>query len=117
MMKGGDRENAGILCQMQGQERNERPESHYHEKWQACHSGNMPDMWNQDVPYWQGLTLSLIIELSRAGTIVIETRPLLSIKNAILPPDNQQNSHKYLAAPSQTHHSFVKNRLYDIIQL
>jgi len=81
MMKGGDRKDAGILCQMQGQERDERPESHHHEKWQACHPGNMPDLWDQDVPYWQGLTLVFNHRIITGGYDSYRDPPFIIYKN------------------------------------
>jgi hypothetical protein len=34
---------------MPRQEGNERPQEHYHEKWQASNSGYLSDMWHKDV--------------------------------------------------------------------
>jgi len=49
---------------MPDQERNERPQEHYHEEWQASNSGCMSHMWGQDVQDRKGITL-IIIPLSR----------------------------------------------------
>jgi hypothetical protein len=42
--------NAGLLYEMQNQERDEGWQSHNYEKWQAGNSGCVLSLWDQDVP-------------------------------------------------------------------
>jgi len=55
----GGRTNASVLYEVPDQERNERPQEHYHEEWQAGNPRNMPNLWHQDVQDRKELKLIL----------------------------------------------------------
>ena len=59
----GGRPDASVLYEMPDQERNERPQEHYHEEWQAGNPGNMPNLRDQNVQDRE--ELRLILQLSR----------------------------------------------------
>ena len=42
---------------MPRQERNERSNANYHEKWQTGYTGNTPGVWNKDVQDWEGIRI------------------------------------------------------------
>jgi hypothetical protein len=41
--------NAGLLCKMSDQERNEERQGYHDEEWKTGNPGCLPRMWNQDV--------------------------------------------------------------------
>jgi hypothetical protein len=41
--------DAGLLCEVPRQERDENPQEHHDEEWQAGYSGCLSRMWHQDV--------------------------------------------------------------------
>ena len=47
--------DGSILHEVSHQEGDEVSEGDHHEKWQAGHPGNLPDLRHQDVPHWQEL--------------------------------------------------------------
>ena len=47
--EGGRLTDGSILCEVPDQKRNEGPQGYNHEEWQAGDSGDMPQMWDQDV--------------------------------------------------------------------
>jgi hypothetical protein len=53
----GGRPDASVLYEMPDQERNERPQEHYYEEWQAGNPGNMPNLRDQNVQDREGITL------------------------------------------------------------
>ena len=49
---------ASILCKMPDEERNEGPEEHNHEEWQAGYPGDVSNLRHEDVPYWKDIVAS-----------------------------------------------------------
>jgi hypothetical protein len=47
--------DAGLLCEVPRQERDEKPQEHHDEEWQAGDPGRMPHLWHEDVQNWQSL--------------------------------------------------------------
>ena len=50
---------------MSCQKGNEGPKGYHDEDWKASYSGNMPNLWDEDVQDWEGLGRHLNLSVRR----------------------------------------------------
>jgi hypothetical protein len=54
---------AGILREASLKQGDKEPKEHNNEERQTSDPGNVPSVWHQDVPYWEGLGQRNIVRL------------------------------------------------------
>jgi len=59
----GGKLNASLLCKMPQQEGDERSQIDHHEEWKTGDPGIMSELWDQDVPDWEGITLTSYVKI------------------------------------------------------